>query len=106
MEFAADELLDPIINKKSYLPKPEHDLEMLVKCFYCSLFPKYCWDVLHGETSIEYVKYLGEFWKSCAGTVWGDLLGLARKGDYNAIKNEILKLAPICKVRFSTLIFI
>jgi hypothetical protein len=71
-----------------YIPKPSHDLEMIVKCVYMRLNPVF--RLCNLEKTVGGIKSRVKFWKEeLGGDFWQKMLSAAANCDYQVLGNMI-----------------
>ena len=92
LTLAPNDVVTAILKEKDmdakYIPKPSHDLEMIVKCLYVRLNPVF--RLCHLEQTVDGVKARSEFWKKeLKGDLWKQMLSAASKCNYEDLGNII-----------------
>ena len=91
LEFAPQHLLGvKSFEEICYIPKAKDDLEMVVKCFYSTVFPKHTFHILYGTHTCKELK---DFWdEHLASEYWANLIKAAKEKNYSRMQTMIKKL--------------
>jgi hypothetical protein len=95
LQFAPDRVLKLMLSLNDlviqYEPRPEDDLEMLVKCLSSRINPEFeRWRTV--PSTVSGIKKLFEFWQQqLSPNFWKNMLHLAQQLDYGEMKNKIME---------------